>query len=102
MIVEPDQGGDTADPPSEYQLDVTDLVRSWLDGRAPNYGLAIAPVIDPSVDEGTLTRFQVLQLGVQPGAVHTEADGAGAAVTTRGASRASRMPALCIPNASYA
>ena len=50
---------DTADPPIEYQLDVTDLVRTWLDGGAPNHGLAIAPVIDPSVDEGTLTRFQV-------------------------------------------
>ena len=35
------------------------MVHSWLDGGAPNYGLAIAPVIDPSVDEGTLTRFQV-------------------------------------------
>jgi hypothetical protein len=28
-------------------------------GPAPNHGLAIAPVIDPSVDEGLLTRFQV-------------------------------------------
>jgi hypothetical protein len=60
VVVEPDQEGtDTADPPIEYQLDVTDLVRSWLDGGAPNYGVAIAPVIDPSVDEGTQTRFQV-------------------------------------------
>ena len=38
---------------------MTDLVRSWINGEAPNRGLAIAPVIDPSVDEGTLTRFQV-------------------------------------------
>ena len=38
---------------------MTDLVRSWLDGGAPNHGLAIAPVIDPSVDEGILTRFQI-------------------------------------------
>ena len=59
VVVEPDQGSDTVDPPIEYQLDVTDLVHSWLDGGAPNHGLAIAPVIDPSVDEGTLTRFQV-------------------------------------------
>jgi hypothetical protein len=58
VVVEPDQGGDTVDPPIEYQLDVTGLVRSWLD-KAPNHGLAIAPVIDPSVDEGILTRFQV-------------------------------------------
>jgi hypothetical protein len=54
-----DEGGDTVDPPLEYQLDVTDLVRSWIDHRAPNYGLAIAPEIDLSVDEGTLTRFQI-------------------------------------------
>ena len=59
VVVQPDQGSDTVDPPIEYQLDVTDLVRSWLDGGAPNHGLAIAPVIDPSVDEGILTRFQV-------------------------------------------
>jgi Protein kinase domain/Disaggregatase related repeat len=59
VVVMPEQGSDTADPPIEYELDVTDMVRSWLDGGAPNHGLAIAPVIDPSVDEGTLTRFQV-------------------------------------------
>ena len=55
----PTRADDTVDPPIEYQLDVTDLVRSWLDGGAPNHGLAIAPVIDPSVDEGVQTRFQV-------------------------------------------
>jgi hypothetical protein len=60
VIVLPEQGNDTADPPIEYQVDVTDLVRAWLDGSAPNYGLAIAPVIDSKVDEGVLTRFQVL------------------------------------------
>ncbi len=59
VVVEPDQGSDTADPPIEYQLDVTDLVRAWQGGGAPNHGLAIAPVIDPSVDEGVLTRFQI-------------------------------------------
>lgn len=59
VVVKPEQGSDTADPPIEYQLDVTDLVRTWLDGSTPNYGLAIAPVIDASVDEGLLTRFQV-------------------------------------------
>jgi hypothetical protein len=59
VVVQPDRGRDTVDPPTEYQLDVTDLVRTWLDGGAPNHGLAIAPVIDPSVDEGTKTRFQV-------------------------------------------
>jgi hypothetical protein len=59
VVVQPDQGSDTVDPPTEYKLDVTDLVQSWLDGGAPNHGLAIAPVIDPSVDEGFLSRFQV-------------------------------------------
>jgi serine/threonine protein kinase len=60
VVVQPDrEGSDTADPPIEYQLDVTHVVRSWLDGGAPNHGLAIAPVIDPGVDEGLQTRFQV-------------------------------------------
>ena len=59
VVVKAEQGSDTADPPLEYQLDVTDLVRAWLDGRTPNHGLAIAPVSDASVDEGLLTRFQV-------------------------------------------
>ena len=38
VVVQPDQGSDTVDPPTEYQLDVTDLVHSWLDGEAPNTG----------------------------------------------------------------
>jgi hypothetical protein len=59
VVVKPEEGSDTSDPPIEYQLDVTDLVRAWLDGRTPNHGLAIAPVIDASVDEGLRTRFQV-------------------------------------------
>jgi hypothetical protein len=59
VVVEPEQGNDTADPPIEYQLDVTDLVRAWLVGEVPNYGLAIAPVVDRSVDEGLSARFQV-------------------------------------------
>jgi hypothetical protein len=28
-------------------------------GPAPNHGLAIAPVIDPTVDEGLSSRFQI-------------------------------------------
>ena len=59
VVVQPDEGNDTVDPPTEYQLDVTDLVHSWLDGGAPNHGLAIAPVIDPSVDERAMSRFQI-------------------------------------------
>src|SRR5262249_11227808 len=37
VVVTPEAGDDTADPPMEYQLDVTELVRSWLNGTAPNY-----------------------------------------------------------------
>jgi hypothetical protein len=69
VIVEPDKPGtDTVDPPIEYQLDVTDFVRSWLDGSIPNFGLAIAPVIDPGVDENFFTRFQMY------GSEHRQAD----------------------------
>jgi Protein kinase domain len=59
VVVSPEQGSDTVDPPIEYQLDVTDFARSWVAGEMPNYGIAIAPEIDASVDEGFLTRFQV-------------------------------------------
>jgi hypothetical protein len=59
VVVQPEQGSDTADPPIEYQLDVTDMARSWLQGGAPNHGLAIAPVIDVAVDDGILSRFQL-------------------------------------------
>jgi serine/threonine protein kinase len=59
VVVEPEKGEDTADPPIEYRLDVTDLVRSWLGGEVPNLGLAIAPAIDSSVDGGIQSRFQV-------------------------------------------
>ncbi len=57
VVVEPDRGSDTVDPPLEYQLDVTALVQGWLDG-APNHGLAVMPVPDRAVDEGHFTRFQ--------------------------------------------
>jgi hypothetical protein len=59
VVVEPDRGSDTVDAPLEYQLDVADLVRAWLDGRAPNHSLAIAAVMDPSVDDGIQTCFQL-------------------------------------------
>jgi serine/threonine protein kinase len=59
VVVLPEQGSDTLDPPAEYQFDVTDLAQSWLGGGTPNVGVAIAPVIDPSVDEGILSRFQI-------------------------------------------
>ena len=43
VVVKPDMGSDTVDPPLEYRLDVTDMVRAWLDGTAPNHGLADCP-----------------------------------------------------------
>jgi hypothetical protein len=60
VIVRPDAGSDTVDPPIEYQVEVTTLVRRWISGKLPNHGLAIAPVIDRAVDEGHYVRFQVL------------------------------------------
>jgi hypothetical protein len=59
VIVKPDEGTDTVDPPLEYQIDVTDIVRDWLAGTLPNHGLAIAPIIDRAVDDGLQTRFQL-------------------------------------------
>ena len=59
VVVKPDQGSDTVDPPLEYQLNVTDVVRGWLAGSSANEGLAIAPVRDRSVDKGYITRFQI-------------------------------------------
>jgi hypothetical protein len=59
VVVKPDMGSDTVDPPLEYRLDVTDMVRAWLDGTAPNHGLAVVPVPDRAVDEGYHTRFQM-------------------------------------------
>jgi hypothetical protein len=60
IVVPPDQGEDTADPPLQYDLDVTGMVREWLAGRSPNHGLAIAPQIDRKIDDGQYTRMQIL------------------------------------------
>jgi hypothetical protein len=59
VIVEPDMGSDTVDPPLEYQLDVTDFVRDWLSDAQPNHGVAIVPLADRSIDNGNFTRFQI-------------------------------------------
>jgi hypothetical protein len=59
VIVEPDMGSDTVDPPLEYQLDVTEAVRDWLSGARPNHGAAIIPLADRSIDDGHFTRFQI-------------------------------------------
>jgi hypothetical protein len=60
VIVPPDEGADTADPPLEYSVDVTKSVRAWLSDDAKNLGLAIVPIIDRSVDDGHYTRLQLL------------------------------------------
>jgi hypothetical protein len=59
IVVTPEGASDTVDPPAEYQLDVTDIVRDWMERDSPNNGLAIAPLIDPSVDKGIQSRFQI-------------------------------------------
>ncbi|HEY2249818.1 MAG TPA: DNRLRE domain-containing protein [Planctomycetaceae bacterium] len=60
VTVEPDAGTDIADPPIEYRLDATALVRAWLADPKSNFGVAIAPVIDRAVDDGQYSRVQVL------------------------------------------
>ena len=60
VSVEPDLGSDTADPPLEYRLDATELVRGWLADPKSNFGAALAPVIDRGVDDGQFSRLQVL------------------------------------------
>ena len=57
--MEPDKGGDVADPPLGYHFDIVPLVQAWIDGSAPNYGVAIVPVDDRAVDEGFQSRMQV-------------------------------------------
>jgi hypothetical protein len=57
VIVPPERGADTADPPLEYSIDVTKSVKSWLAGDARNQGLV--PMIDRSVDDGQMTRLQL-------------------------------------------
>jgi hypothetical protein len=60
VTIEPDRGSDTVDPPLEYSLDATELVRSWLSDPKSNFGLAVAPVIDRGIDDGQFSRLQVL------------------------------------------
>lgn len=59
VVVKPDMGSDTVDPPLEYQIDVTSLVKSWVLGESPNHGLAIVPVSDRAIDDGAWTRLQI-------------------------------------------
>ncbi len=60
VTVEPDAVSDTLDPPVEYRLDATALVQAWLAKPESNFGIALAPVIDRSVDDGQYSRVQVL------------------------------------------
>ncbi|MDA0840111.1 MAG: DNRLRE domain-containing protein [Planctomycetota bacterium] len=60
IVIEPDQGGDTVNPPLEYKFDVTEIASLWVSGKATNHGLAVASVVDRSIDEGNFTRNQVL------------------------------------------
>ena len=57
-IVKPDQGGDTAEPPIEFSIDVTETVRGWLSGQLANEGLALIPIPDRAIDKGEYTRLQ--------------------------------------------
>jgi tRNA A-37 threonylcarbamoyl transferase component Bud32 len=60
VIVLPDPPGmDIAEPPLEYQLDITDIVRGWLEKKLENNGVAIAGVPDRDIDQNQLTRFQI-------------------------------------------
>ncbi len=58
IVVLPNRQQDVVDPPVEYQMDVTGMVRTWLAGQ-PNHGLAIAPLIDPSVDRHVPSYFSI-------------------------------------------
>jgi len=59
IVIPPERGSDIADPPLEYRLDVSELVRGWLSGKEPNHGLAVAPMMDSEVDEGVSSRLQL-------------------------------------------
>jgi hypothetical protein len=59
IVVEPEAGADTADPPIEYRFDVTETVRRWHGGMQENLGLAIVPIVDRAIDEGQFSRFQI-------------------------------------------
>ncbi len=57
--VQPDTTRDIAEPPTAYNFDITEQLRSWMEGTEPNYGLALIPVADRAVDDGLQSRFQI-------------------------------------------
>jgi hypothetical protein len=59
VIIKPDDGADTVEPPAAYSVDVTAMTRGWLAGMTPNAGVALVPIPDRAIDEGNYTRFQV-------------------------------------------
>ncbi|NQT86533.1 DNRLRE domain-containing protein, partial [bacterium] len=60
VVVPPDQGRDTANPPLEYTVDVTRSVGAWAAGKAKPFGLALVVVSNRAVDEGNHIRIQIL------------------------------------------
>jgi len=60
VLIKPEPKVDTVeDAPHKYRVDITRLVQSWAKKEFPNFGLAIVPISDRSVDEGNHTRFQI-------------------------------------------
>lgn len=60
VIIAPNSERDVVHPPVEYRLDITEEVRAWLSHATPNYGVAIAPLLDSSVDDGHFSRIQIV------------------------------------------
>jgi hypothetical protein len=63
IIVQPDTVNDVVDPPVPYDADVTEIVRAWVEKGEENYGLAVTPTADRTVDQGLESRFQVRRTG---------------------------------------
>jgi hypothetical protein len=60
VIIPPNADRDIVFPPIEYRLDITEAVRDWLSGERPNYGVAVMPLLDRSIDEGHYSRIQII------------------------------------------
>ncbi len=60
VVVDVDQGGDEAVPPVEYKMNISKLVKAWIDGSIPNNGVAIGIIPDAEVDMGGNVRAQLM------------------------------------------
>jgi hypothetical protein len=60
VVVPPDQGRDTVDPPLEYTVDVTPSGQAWTAGKAGSFGVALVAVANRAVDDGNWVRMQIL------------------------------------------